>query len=220
MASRNPLDRSALLDMARALTPLQRQIVLSLRDRGPGLLLEVAVRVLKFPEEVSQPIADLRDKRLLEFSKVSGGAFGGEMIALSPGGEQMASALRDEAFLEQLQQVQQPSQSQAWSPQEQEVTLLQRLGDLAAQNGDVAAASNYHLPSAEQAIAEMRGDFKALLRQQDYEVLRQQARGEELTNEEAVREVLYTGCLLEYLNGEPWFGIHPLVQPLIERPNP
>lgn len=144
MASGNRLDRSVLLDTARALTPLQRQIVLSLRDRGPGLLLEVAVRVLKFPEEVSQPIADLRDRRLVEFSKVSGGAFGGEMIALSPAGEQMASALRDEAFLEQLQQVQQMAQSQAWRPQEQEATLLQRLGDLAAQKGDIAAASTYY----------------------------------------------------------------------------
>jgi hypothetical protein len=144
MVNRNPLDRSVLLDIARALTPLQRQIVLSLRDRGPGLLLEVAVRVLKFPEEVSQPIADLRDKRLLEFSKVSGGAFGGEMIALSPAGEQMASALRNEAFMEQLQQAQQAPPSQAWRPQEQEATLLQRLGDLAAQKGDTAAASNYY----------------------------------------------------------------------------
>ena len=144
MANRNPLDRSVLLDMARALTPLQRQIILSLRDRGPGLLLEVAVRVLKFPEEVSQPIADLRDKRLLEFSKVSGGAFGGEMIALSPAGEQMASALRNDAFMEQLHQVQQAPPSQTWRPQEQEATLLQRLGDLAAQKGDTAAASNYY----------------------------------------------------------------------------
>ena len=100
MASRTMMDRSVLLQLARDLTPLQRQIVLALRDRGPGLLLEVAVRVLKFPEEVSQPVADLREKRLVEFSKVSGGAFGGEMIALSPAGEQMASALRDEAFLE------------------------------------------------------------------------------------------------------------------------
>jgi hypothetical protein len=144
MASRQTIDRSVLLELARSLTPLQRQIVLALRDRGPGLLLEVAVRVLKFPEEVSQPVADLREKRLVEFSRVSGGAFGGEMIALSPAGEQMASALRDEAFLEQLQQAQQAPQSQAWRPEEQEATLLQRLGDLAAQKGDIAAASNYY----------------------------------------------------------------------------
>lgn len=152
MVNRNLLDRSVLLELAGSLTLLQRQIVLSLRDRGPGLLLEVAVRVLKFPEEVSQPVADLRERRVVEFSRVSGGAFGGEMIALSPSGEQMASALRDEAFLEQLQQAQQTAQSQTWRVQEQEATLLQRLGDLAAQKGDVAAAGDYY----KQALAVVR----------------------------------------------------------------
>ncbi len=152
MVNRNLLDRSVLLELAGSLTLLQRQIVLSLRDRGPGLLLEVAVRVLKFPEEVSQPVADLRERRVVEFSRVSGGAFGGELIALSPTGEQLARALRDEAFLEQLQQAQQTAQSQTWRVQEQEATLLQRLGDLAAQKGDVAAAGDYY----KQALAVVR----------------------------------------------------------------
>lgn len=100
------------------------------------------------------------------------------------------------------------------------VGTLVRLGQWAAEHALVDGKTAIDRPSADQAIAEMRGDFKALLRQQDYEVLRQQVRGEELTNEEAVREVLYTGCLLEYLNGEPWFGIHPIVLPLIERSMP
>ncbi len=100
------------------------------------------------------------------------------------------------------------------------VGTLVRLGQWAAEHALVDGKAAIDRPSADQAIAEMRGDFKALLRQQDYEVLRQQVRGEELTNEEAVREVLYTGCLLEYLNGEPWFGIHPIVLPLIERSMP
>lgn len=100
------------------------------------------------------------------------------------------------------------------------VGTLVRLGQWAAEHALVDGKAAIDRPSADQAIAEMRGDFKALLRQQDYEVLRQQVRGEELTNEEAVREVLYTGCLLEYLNGEPWYGIHPIVLPLIERSMP
>lgn len=100
------------------------------------------------------------------------------------------------------------------------VGTLVRLGQWSAEHALVDGKPVIDLASAEQAIAEMRGDFKALLRQQDYQVLRQQIRGEELTNEEAVREVLYTGCLLEYLNGEPWFDIHPIVQPLIERSMP
>jgi len=53
------LSAEALLEAARNLTPLQRQIVQSLYDKGPCLLLELAVRVLKFPEEVSQPVQEL-----------------------------------------------------------------------------------------------------------------------------------------------------------------
>lgn len=100
------------------------------------------------------------------------------------------------------------------------VGTLIRLGQWAAEQALVDGKAAIDLPSAQQAISEMRGDFKALLRLQDYEVLRQQLAGEQLTNEEAVREALYTGCLLEYFNGEPWFGIHPIVQPLIERSSP
>lgn len=148
MAIRTGLDRSDLLQLARSLTPLQRQIVLALRDRGPGLLLEVAVRVLKFPEEISQPVANLREKQVVEFTKVSGGAIGGDMISLSPVGERLASQLRDEAFLQQLET---PAPGRVWDPQAEEVAILQRLGDLAAQQGDVAAAS-YHYRQALIAI--------------------------------------------------------------------
>lgn len=94
-------------------------------------------------------------------------------------------------------------------------TLI-RLGGLAAEHALVDGKAAIDKGSAGQAIAEMRGDFKALLRRQDYDVLRRQLAGEDLLNEPAVREVLYTGCLLEYHNQEPWFGVHPIVQPLIE----
>jgi len=56
-----------------------------------------------------------------------------------------------------------------------------------------------------------------MLRQQDYDVLRQQLAGEPLRNEDAVREALYTGMLLEYQNNDPWMDINPIVRPLIER---
>lgn len=97
------------------------------------------------------------------------------------------------------------------------IGTLIRLGQWSAEQALVDGKTIIDMPSAERAIAEMRGDFKALMRRQDYEVLRQQLERQELTNEEAVREALYTGCLLEYFNGEPWFGIHPIVRPLIER---
>lgn len=141
MPNYNSADPLELIQVARGLTSLQRRIVLALRDRGPGLLLEVAVRVLKFPEEISEAVADLRDKRVVEFARVSGGAFGGDMISLTPLGEQLAIQLRDSAFVEQVEQLSQP---RAWELQEQEATLLQRLGDLAVQKGDTAAAKDYY----------------------------------------------------------------------------
>lgn len=146
MASRSAIERSELLGLARSLTPLQRQIVLALRDRGPGLLLEVAVRVLKFPEEVSQPVADLRAKRVVEFSRVSGGAFGGDMIMLTSTGEQLASSLRDESFVQQLEQ---PASTQTVNLQEEEVAILRRLGDLAEMKGDLSKASEYYTKALE-----------------------------------------------------------------------
>lgn len=40
-------DLNALYETARRLTPLQQRLLQSLRDKGPGLLLELAVRVLQ-----------------------------------------------------------------------------------------------------------------------------------------------------------------------------
>lgn len=96
------------------------------------------------------------------------------------------------------------------------IGTLVRLGGLAAEHALVDGKEAIDAESAEQAIAEVRGTFKALLRREDYDVLRRQLAGEELVNEEAVREVLYTGCLLEYHNREPWFAVHPIVRPLLE----
>lgn len=66
MDARTMLTAQALLATARHLTPLQRQTVQTLYDKGPCLLLELAVRDLKFPEEVSQPVQELRDRGLIQ----------------------------------------------------------------------------------------------------------------------------------------------------------
>ena len=79
MSIRSIYESSVMLELARTLSDLQWQIVLSLRERGPGLLLEIAVRVLKFPDEVSAPLADLRARRLVAPTEFSGGAFGNEL---------------------------------------------------------------------------------------------------------------------------------------------
>lgn len=148
-----------MLELARGLTDLQRQIVLSLHERGPGMLLEVAVRVLKFPDEVSAPLADLRAKRLVASTEISGGAFGNELFSLTPQGEQMAALLRDEAFLEQLRRTQEaPAPAPAAQamaapdPLSREAELLQSLGDMARQRGDFEKAATYY----EQALEATR----------------------------------------------------------------
>lgn len=96
------------------------------------------------------------------------------------------------------------------------VGTLVRLGGLAAEHALVDGKGVIDVKSAEHAVAEIRGDLGALLRKEDYEILRRRLAGEELFNEEAVRELLYTGCLLEYHNDEPWFGVHPILLPLLK----
>ena len=161
MSIRSIYEGSVMLELARTLTELQQQIILSLRERGPGLLLEIAVRVLTFPDEVNAPLADLRAKRLVTTTEFSGGSFGNELFALTPQGEQMALLLRDETFLKRLQQARQAeapaaaAQSSAASapdPLRKEADLLQSLGDMARARGDFAKAATYY----EQALEATR----------------------------------------------------------------
>lgn len=150
MSIRSIYESSVMLELARTLSDLQRQIILSLRERGPGLLLEIAVRVLRFPDEVSAPLADLRARRLVTSSEFSGGAFGNELWSLTPQGEQMAVLLRDEAFLDRLQPArlaEPPVAAQsiaAPDPLRQEADLLQSLGDMARARGDFEKAATYY----------------------------------------------------------------------------
>ncbi|HAJ34818.1 MAG TPA: hypothetical protein DCL15_03870 [Chloroflexi bacterium] len=146
-------EAGAMIEIARTLSALQQQLILSLRERGPGMLLEIAVRVLKFPDEVSGPLADLRAKRLVTSTEIAGGAFGNELFSLTPQGEQMAALLRDEAFLEQLRRTQEAPAPAAQAmpapdPLHREAELLQSLGDVARQRGDLEKAALYY----EQAL--------------------------------------------------------------------
>jgi len=140
------LTAEALLETARNLTPLQRQIVQSLYDKGPCLLLELAVRVLKFPEEVRQPVQELRDKGLMQAEAFSGGQFGAELWSLSEQGREIVHLLRTEvARQESFAAAKNASQQViAPDPRQQEIELLRKLGDLAAQSGDAAKARDLY----------------------------------------------------------------------------
>jgi tetratricopeptide (TPR) repeat protein len=143
--------RSAELgEIARRLTPDQRELVLSLSERGPGLLVEVAVGVLKFPEEIGADVQLLRELGLIETSTISGSRLGNEVIHLSPEGREVARLLREGAFEEALQ-AETPApvmRSAAAAPpvdsRQIEIDLLRKLGDTAVQQGDWEKAQQWY----------------------------------------------------------------------------
>jgi len=96
------------------------------------------------------------------------------------------------------------------------VGTLIRLGELAAEHALVDHKSAIDLHSAQLAIAEVRADFKALLRAEDYVVLRQKRQDKNLISDPGIQDVLYNGSLLEYHNGEPWCDVHPAILPLLD----
>jgi len=155
-AARDVLEAQALLELARSLDPLERRILLSLRERGPGLAMEIAVRVYRFPDEIRRPLLNLRERQLVRAEGFAGSAFGDELISLTARGEQVATLLVSGAVAEAQQGAPPsapPSQPQAIAKDaglpeaaslQRQADLLQKLGELAAQQGDAKAASDYY----------------------------------------------------------------------------
>lgn len=86
-----------LLETARTLTPVQRQIGHPARS-CTGALLEIAVRLLKFPEEITADLAELQ-------LPVAGGEGAGAAIQSTASGEQFGRPVADGAFVQQLEPV-------------------------------------------------------------------------------------------------------------------
>jgi hypothetical protein len=109
-------------------------------------LFELAVRVLKFPEEIRQPVQVLRDSGLIRAEAVSGGQFGGELLSLSEPGREVVALLRNAAVMKGLQPLTRsvPAQATIPDPSQQELELRRKLGDLAAQSGDLAKAQEWY----------------------------------------------------------------------------
>ncbi len=146
------IETGAMVEMARGLTEVQKQILFALADRGPAVMLELAVRSLHFPEEMAEPLADLRQKGMVTTTGLSRSSYGSEMFSLTARGSDMAALLRDESFSVQVQEMAVAAARSEPDPRQSEVDLLKRLGDLAAQQGDFAKASQYY----EQALAATR----------------------------------------------------------------
>lgn len=135
-------DQNTLADIGRRLSDLQRQILQALKDKGPGLVLEVAVRVLKFPEDVVGPLRELQGNGLVTTQAVRG-QFGGELFSLTPVGEQVQRLFSDPAF-QQSAQTLAAIVSTPTDPRQQEAELLNKLGDLSKEKGDLDKAVEYY----------------------------------------------------------------------------
>lgn len=138
-------DPSMLNEIARRLPDLQRRILQALKDKGPGLPLEVAVRVLKFPEDVIGPLRELQGAGLVTTQSVSG-QFGGELFSLTYLAEQVLRVLNAPSF-QAPQMPPQPLPALASAapadPRQQEADLLNKLGELSKEKGDLDKAVEY-----------------------------------------------------------------------------
>lgn len=148
MSAKSIWEASELLTVVRTLTPLQRQLLTNLADRGPGLLLEVAVRVLKFPEDVGVPLRELTQKGLVRAETITGGQLGNELFSLTEPGRQAVLLLRDESLRKQLESATTRGalleSAPTPDPRQQEVDLMRKLGDLAVQSGDLEKARSWY----------------------------------------------------------------------------
>lgn len=137
------LDTKILAETARGLDELHHSLLQSLKDKGPGLLLEVAVRVLKFPEDVREPLDKLQSLGLVEPQKVSASQFGSELYSLTAAGDRVLRLLNDPTFKRETQ----PPPSAPSGPldaRRQEAELLNKLGDLSKEKGDLEGAVDFY----------------------------------------------------------------------------
>ncbi|MBM3224946.1 MAG: hypothetical protein FJZ47_14240 [Candidatus Tectomicrobia bacterium] len=155
MDARMMLHAEAFLETARHLTPLQRQIVRHLYEKGPCLLLELAVRLLTFPEEVRQPVQELRALGIIHTEGFAGGKFVAELLSLSPEGREVVHLLNSDAPRQAaLADTRRATESvSAPNPRQQEIELLRQLGDLAKQEGKTDEARAWY----EEALKIARG---------------------------------------------------------------
>jgi tetratricopeptide (TPR) repeat protein len=151
MASPIALDRPNLLELARSLTPLQRQLLLKLSQQGARLLIELAMSVFRFPEEIHAPIQQLREANLLTTTNIDGSSLGADTFDLSDLGRQVVRLLRDPALQSELAYTppDPAAQSRGAATGPDEAELLAKLGDAALQQGDAQSALKYYQEALE-----------------------------------------------------------------------
>ncbi len=147
----NPrIDEATAYGLAVGLPEMERQLLQAL-DNRPGTLLDVAVRVRRFPEDVAQPVQALVSRNLVQSSAVAGSS----LFQLTPLGQQVSSLVKQPDFQRERQAQQEASVAQALprgaagltapvvpiDPLRQQYDLLMQLADLAKQQGDLPLAT-------------------------------------------------------------------------------
>lgn len=136
-------------ELAIALPDLQRQVIQAL-DNRPGTLLDVAVRVRKFPEDVEGPLQDLEGRNLVRKGQVAGGS----LFQLTALGQQVCNLVKQPDIQRERRSAESSQVAQAVplpraaglapppiDPLRNQYDLLIQLGDLARQQGDLATAT-------------------------------------------------------------------------------
>jgi len=145
MLGRNPQQLQNLLDLARSLKPISQQILFSLSEHGSSLLFELAVSILKFPEEIGESVLELRAAGLIEATAISGSQFGSEVLSLSERGREVVRLLREEKQQPEAHSMPRSAQVEsAGNVRQEEIDLLRKLGDAAAHQGDWQKASEWY----------------------------------------------------------------------------
>lgn len=146
------------VELIRRLDAAHRDILTSLRDRGPGLAMDIAVRVLRFPDEIGRPLRELQEQGLVRARPFTGGQMGAELFSLTPEGEQVVRLLRNPEFMRVLGEGAPEAamaaaaviSTSSFDPNQEEIELLKRLGDLAVKRGDDQSASDYYSQALEK----------------------------------------------------------------------
>jgi len=155
-----------------SLDQTERRILRALHDKGPGMLMEVAVRILDFPERVAPVLRALHEQGLVRVERIRGGVLGNELWSITPLGrraleeaaqpfgqqpDNTARVARDVALplnsssdseyqsgADASRVARDVAPSRQPTDRELEIELLIKLGDLANQRGDNAGADKYY----------------------------------------------------------------------------
>ena len=72
----------------------------------------------------------------------------------------------------------------------------------------------------ERAEREIRSDFKRILKSEDYDTLNEISKSNEIRGIEKIGHLLHNLSVLEYVNDESWFDIHPTLFEWFKPSNP